>query len=252
MVYQVGRIRENRFMPRPDGSAHNLEIPRLRLDRATLKEQAAALLRSSIISGKIRPGTKLVEREVADTFGISRAPARDALMQLEKEGLVISRPDARYVIELSERDIRELHEVRLALETLAVQLATRNTCPENQLAQQAVLAQMEAAAIAEDGDAFAKADLDAHALVWKQADNEHLENTLRTMLGPIFMFMANATEYYNWQETLELHRDMVRSIASGDEAAATDSIRRHLANSRERAVGIFKARTSNARPAEPD
>jgi DNA-binding GntR family transcriptional regulator len=234
-------------MAKSDDSAYSLEIPRFQLDRATLKEQAAGLLRSSIISGKIRPGTKLVEREVADTFGISRAPARDALMQLEKEGLVISKTDARYVIELSESDIRELHEVRLALETLAVQLATRNTCAENQQAQQAVLAQMEAAAINEDNDAFAKADLDGHALVWQQAENHHLENTLRTMLGPIFMFMANATEYYDWQETLELHRHMVECIASGDEASAADSIRRHLANSRERALGIFKAKISDGR-----
>lgn len=221
------------------------ETPRLRLDRATLKEQAATLLRNSIISGKIRPGTKLVERDVAEMFGISRAPARDALMQLEKEGLVISRPDARYVIELSEHDILELHEVRLALETLAVQLATRNTCTENQQAQQAVLSQMETATANQDNDAFAKADLDGHALVWQQAANRHLENTLRTMLGPIFMFMANATEYYDWQETLELHHNMVECINSGDEAAATESIRRHLANSRERALGIFQARTSD-------
>ena len=239
-------------MSKSDGSAYNLEIPRLRLDRATLKEQAALQLRNAIVSGKIRPGTKLVEREVAESFGISRAPARDALMQLEKEGLVITRPDARYVIELSERDIRELHEVRLALETLAVQLATCNTNAENQRAQQAVLIQMEAAAVAEDNDAFAKADLDAHALVWKQADNQHLENTLRTMLGPIFMFMANATEYYDWQETLELHRDLVACVASGDERAATESIRRHLANSRERALGVFKAKISDGRNSDPD
>lgn len=239
-------------MPEAPSSSLNLEIPRHQLDRPTLKEQAATLLRNAIISGKILPGTKLVEREVAEYFGISRAPARDALMQLEKEGLVISRPDARYVIELSERDIRELHEVRLALETLAVQLATRNTCEENREAQQGVLAEMEVAAIAEDGDAFAKADLEGHALVWKQADNQHLENTLRNMLGPIFMFMANATEYYDWQETLELHRNMVECIASGDESDATDSIRRHLANSRERALGIFEAKISDSRKLKSD
>ena len=92
----------------------------MKLLRVSLKDQAADILRDQIISGEISPGSKLVEREVAELLGISRAPARDALMQLEKEGLVVSQLDARYVIELTERDIRELHAIRLVLERLAV------------------------------------------------------------------------------------------------------------------------------------
>ena len=225
-------------------NSNNLEIPKLRLDRTTLKAQTATLLRHSIISGKIQPGSKLVEREVAESFGISRAPARDALMQLEKEGLVISKPDARYVIELTERDIVELHQVRLALETLAVQLAAKNTNESNRLAQLQALHQMEDAIEKNDGNAFALADLDGHELIWRQANNHHLEQQLRTMIGPMFMFMANSTEFYNWQETLELHRDMVHSVNSGDREAATESIRRHLTNSRERALGIWRAKAA--------
>lgn len=221
--------------------SNNLEIPRRQLDRTTLKAQTAILLRHSIISGKIKPGSKLVEREVAESFGISRAPARDALMQLEKEGLVISKPDARYVIELTEQDIVELHQVRLALETLAVRLAASNTNESNQAAQLKTLQQMEDAVERNDGNDFAVADLDGHELIWKQANNYHLEHQLRTMIGPMFMFMANATEYYNWQETLELHREMVFCVNSGDQDAAADSIRRHLDNSRERALGSWRS-----------
>jgi DNA-binding FadR family transcriptional regulator len=124
-------------------------------------------------------------------------------------------------------------------------LATRNTNAGTRKAQLTVLKQMEDAASSRNSDAFAKADLDGHALIWKQAQNFHLEKTLRTMIGPIFMFMANSTEYYNWEETLELHRDLVNCINSEDEEAATDSIRRHLANSRERAIGILKTRSQS-------
>ena len=225
--------------------SNELKIPKLRLDRTTLKAQTATLLRHSIISGKIQPGSKLVEREVAESFGISRAPARDALMQLEKEGLIISKPDARYVIELTERDIVELHQVRLALESLAVQLAAENTSERNRAAQLEALHQMEDALERNDDNAFALADLDGHELIWRQADNHHLEHQLHTMIGPMFMFMSNSTEYYDWQETLELHRDMVHCVNSGDQEAATESIRRHLANSRERALGSWRAKAAS-------
>ena len=217
----------------------------LKLERINLKDQVTQFLRSEIIGGQIQPGTKLVEREVAELLGISRAPARDALMQLEKEGLIVTRPDARYVIMLTERDIRELHQVRLALESLAVDLATQHTCAENQAAQIAVLKKMEDAVTQDDHSAFARSDLEGHSLVWKQANNNHLERSLHSMIGPMFMFMASAAEYYDWQETLELHRDLVRCINAGDRAAAQLSIERHMANSRDRAIGVLKARATN-------
>ena len=213
----------------------------VKLQRLTLKDQAADLLRDQIISGQIQTGTKLVEREVAELLEISRAPARDALMQLEKEGLIVSKSDARYVIKLTERDIRELHAVRLVLERLAVELATRNTSPRNRSAQLAALKLMEDAIATKNHTAFARADAEGHTLIWEQAGNIHLKNTLHSMIGPIFMFMANSAEFYDWEETYELHRDLVECINSGDCAAAQVSIDRHLQNSCKRAVGVFTA-----------
>ncbi len=97
------------------------------LGRVFLKDQVNDLLRDMIISGRFPPGTKLIEREIADYLGVSRAPVRDALLQLEKGRLWLSiNRNGRYVIELSERDIRELYQVRNALEKLAVELATQN------------------------------------------------------------------------------------------------------------------------------
>ena len=213
----------------------------MKLQRISLKDQAVDILRDQIISGQIATGAKLVEREVADLLGVSRAPVRDALMQLEKEGLVVSKSAARYVIELTERDIRELHAVRLILERKAVELATCNTNPRNGAAQLAALKLMEDAIITKDRAAFARADVEGHTLIWEHADNTHLKNTLHSMIGPIFMFMANSAEFYNWEETYELHRNLVQSINSGDVEAAQASIERHLENSCQRAVGVFTA-----------
>ncbi len=83
-----------------------------RLDRNLLKDLAAETLRDYISTGRIPEGTKLTERKVSRLLGISRMPARDALMILEAEGLVVSRPDGRYVIELTEKDVRDIHVLR--------------------------------------------------------------------------------------------------------------------------------------------
>jgi len=117
----------------------------LRLDRNSLKDQSTELLRTYIIGGRIPPGTKLAERELADLLGVSRMPARDALMDLEREGLVVSRPNGRYVIELHSQDIEQLFEIRLVLERLAVSAAAANHSEQNDAALRANLAEMAAA-----------------------------------------------------------------------------------------------------------
>ena len=213
-----------------------------KLERSNLKDQATDLLREHIISGRIAPGTKLVEREVAESLGISRAPARDALMHLEKEGLVVSKRDARYVIQVTERDIRELYQLRLVLEKLAVRLAAENISARNRAELLAKVQEMEQASLLKDNPTFIRTDVELHELIWRQANNQHLKRTLDSMVGPIFMFVANNAEHYDWQETLDLHRELVTCIVSGDAEAASLSIERHLANALERSLHIVQHR----------
>jgi DNA-binding GntR family transcriptional regulator len=213
------------------------------LARKSLKDQAIELLRDYIVGGSIPPGTKLVEREVADLLGISRAPVRDALMELEKEGLVVSKPSGRYVIKLTERDVRELYKVRLVLERLAAELAAQNTCPENRAALTAKLEAMRAAVAQGDRPKHVAADVEMHWLVWKQADNEHLLRMLDSMIGPVFMFVSNNADEFDWQETLHLHEDLTASVNSGDSVAAGRSIERHLDNALQRSLKILRSRS---------
>lgn len=212
------------------------------LARKSLKDQAIELLRDYIVGGSIPPGTKLVEREVADLLGISRAPVRDALMELEKEGLVVSKPSGRHVIKLTERDVRELYKVRLVLERLAAELAAQHTCPENRSALTAKLEAMRAAVAEGDRSKHVAADVEMHWLVWKQADNEHLLRMLDSMIGPVFMFVSNNADEFDWQETLGLHEDLAESVNSGDAGAAGKSIERHLDNALQRSLSIFRSR----------
>lgn len=210
-----------------------------RLERNLLKDQASQLLRDYIISGQIAPGTKLVEREVADLLGISRAPARDALIELEREGLVVSRSNGRHVIELTERDIRELYQVRLNLEKLAVELASQNNTPANCARLAAKLQEMKDAAARGDAQTYRECDVETHRLIWQQSGNRHLLHVLNSMVGPIFMFVSWHAEKFDWNVTLELHEDLVNQINAGDAVAAVVNIERHLNNALSRSLRIL-------------
>jgi DNA-binding GntR family transcriptional regulator len=217
----------------------------LRLDRNSLKDQSTELLRSYIISGRIPPGTKLAERELADLLGVSRMPARDALMDLEREGLVVSRPNGRYVIELNARDIDQLFEMRLVLERLAVSAAAANHAPQNCAALHANLAEMAAAIARNDRDAYVRSDLEAHQLIWHQANNPYLLKMLNSIVGPIFMFISRHTNFQtDWQETQQMHQDLADAICAGDAERAVQSIEAQMQNSVHLSYRVFAEQQS--------
>ena len=215
------------------------DVPR-RLERVLLKDQGYELLREYIVSGNFRPGTKLVEREVAEMLGISRAPARDALIQLEQEGLVVSKSNGRHVVELSERDVRELYQLRGALEILAVELASRNLSDENQARLLDVLESMERATLELDHAAFGQSDLEMHQLIWIAADNRKLLRALQAVLGPIFMFVANNAERIDWQKTLRSNREIIGNIVAGKVQEAAASMDEHLQIGLDRAIQVLR------------
>ncbi len=216
-------------------------IPRQELRRVNLREQATKVLRDFIISGRIPPGSKIVEREVAALLGISRAPARDALMDLEKEGLIISQLDARYVIDPNEQDIEELHQVRSLLERFAVELAAHNTSEENQIALNDALTQMEDAVSKRDYAEFTKSDVQTHELIWMQSENIHLQRALHSILGPMFVCISRNAENFDWDDTLHLHRDLIECINRGDAPGALESLERHIESSLTRSLHFFKS-----------
>jgi len=215
--------------------------PALRLNRSSLKTKSTELLRSQIINGRIPQGTRMVEQELADLMGISRMPARDALIDLEHEGLIVSKPNGRYVIELGETDIQNLFRVRLVLERLAVgQAAQHRSTAYNQMLSRN-LAQMSEAIARNDRDAYTQSDLEAHQIIWQQAENPYLLKMLNSIIGPIFMFIASHTEFQrNWHETLQMHQELAEALCAGNATAAIESIESQLNNSRELSQQVFE------------
>lgn len=199
------------------------------LQRSSLKDQAVSTLRQYIIAGEIPPGTQLVERDVAQLLNISRGPTREALIELENQGLVVNARNRRHVIEPSEQEVIDMFEIRSLLEKRAAERAAGNTNAANQDALRAKLTKMEAAVREQDRTAFVVADLELHQTIWRQSGNTYLESALNTLSGPIFVSIANGSfQGFDWDETVRLHRDLVESINSGDVTLAGRLVNRNM------------------------
>lgn len=204
-----------------------------RLDRVLLEDRVTELLRDYIVQGRFRPGAKLVEHEIAQWFGVSRMPVRHALVRLEKEGLVISRPDARYVIDLTEQDIRYLCDIRMALEKVAAERAAENITPERRIAlratQKSSLQQMKEALKEENTLVYYRSGLEIHELIWAQAGNPYLTAKLKETVNLLFMWAAICLGPPHMViRPKDPHEELISAICSGEPTAARESIERHL------------------------
>ena len=153
---------------------------------------------------------------------------------------MVSSPNGRYVIELNREDVEQLFQVRLVLERMAVSEAAANHTPEHCAALQANLARMADAIARGDRDAYVRSDLEAHQLIWQQANNPYLLKLLGSIVGPIFMFIASHTEFQTkWQETHQLHEELADAICAGDAERAVRSIEAQMENSVQLSHRIF-------------
>jgi DNA-binding GntR family transcriptional regulator len=201
-----------------------------KLDRTPLKDQAAEILRDQITAGRIPEGTRLTERQVSQMLGISRMPAREALMVLEAEGLVERTGDGRQVIQLTAQRVRELHEVRWTLERLAAGLAAANTSQRNRAALRAKLDDLEEAIATGDPALCTERDLAIHQAIWHQADNAYLLKLLESLLGVIFVLAARV-KFYAKADVNRLrnqHRELVELVISGDIEGAAQCVEDQL------------------------
>lgn len=202
-----------------------------KITRETLRSQVANMLREKIISGELAAGTKVTERDVSELLEVSRMPARDALMELEKEGLLDNRPSGRYIVELDSDDIRQLFKVREVLEKTAIELAIAHLTDEDGGRLKAGLTRMGESIQNSDFVSYIKSDIELHQLIWDCSRNHYLAEMLRSISGVISVFMANHAKLESWETVYELHEDIVNAILSKDSDSAIRNFEKHTAQS---------------------
>ncbi|MDI3387579.1 GntR family transcriptional regulator [Streptomyces sp. B-S-A8] len=196
-------------------------------------------LRDDILDGVRRPGSKLVERELAAELGVSRLPVRDALKVLVNEGLVTPRPRTWAVVrEFSPTDISDLDEVRSALETLTFRLAAQRSTRAGLDRLRADLdAELEAA---REGDAVRarRAAADFHQTVTWLAANELLSELERTLRSRMRWLLSRHDDLL---AVAQEHEELYDAIAARDVPRVEELVLKHLESGRSAAAAHLRA-----------
>jgi DNA-binding GntR family transcriptional regulator len=194
----------------------------------TLRQNIASLLLEAILSGKLRPGERLNESELARQLVVSRAPIREALRQMEEQGLVVNHPRrGMFVVSLSEADLQKINSLRLVLEAEALRLCRQGATAEakRKLEQMAVKLERAQPAAME----AARMDFEFHRLLWSNSGNEYLERTLAGLAAPLFAYAAiTKTGAEKTRLILDSHRPLVDYVTGNSDCSAEQVMYDHL------------------------
>ena len=195
-----------------------------RLRSRSMPEEAAELLREAIIAGQLKPGERLIEQKLAASLGIGQPTLREALKELEYQGFARKSPKkGTYVTQLSQEDFRQILEVRMALEVLAIERAARKMTKAAAKELQENVTAMEAAARKFDLSAFHKSDLAFHRRIWTMTGNKYLEVALERVAFGLFAFVLLQREPGSSNEFLasaEQHRQILAGLRTGNPVGA--------------------------------
>lgn len=195
-------------------------------------KDAYSLILSAIDNGTYRPGDRLVESELAERFGVSRTPVREALQRLETQSMLARDGRSLVVATLDHNQLAELYTVRTELEALAARLAARHATRE----ETRVLGRMvdEDRAVIDDPQALSRANRRFHHQIHLASHNRYLVQQLdivhRTMA---LMARTSLAAEGRGEKTLAEHQRIVDAIAAGDAEAAESALREHISTAFE-------------------
>lgn len=192
-----------------------------------MKDDAYSLILAAIETGTYRPGDRLVESELADRFGVSRTPVREALQRLETQQMLVRDGRSLIVASLDHNQLAELYVVRAELEALAARLAARHATPE----EVRVLAKM----VAEDHKTVSNPDTQSlankrfHRQIHLASHNRYLVQQLDLVHRSMALMARTSLAAEGRSETaLAEHSRIVEAIAAGDGEAADKALRQHI------------------------
>ena len=197
-----------------------------------LRDVVFNTLRTAIITGEFAPGERLMEISLAERLGVSRTPVREAIRKLELEGLVVMIPRrGAEVARITEAGLKEVLEVRCALEELAVELVCRRI-------DKAGLGELKDAhqkfvEAVQEGDTLEITNQDEafHECIFKQSGNKRLLQMVNNLKEQMFRYRMEFVKERNYHtELIREHEMLLQAIGKRDEAAAKELMKHHIQN----------------------
>ena len=198
----------------------------------TLRHQIVNQIRRSILDGSVAPGQRLVERTLGFELGASVTAVREAIIQLESEGLITKRSNSTTNVSiLATEEINQAFVVREALERLAVMETARRATPTDVARLKVLFDHMVLAARQKIPGVYVQCDFSWHEAVWEMSGNEILASTLRRIVLPLFGLSSVrviSQKHFNLDEDAQLHAPILDAIARNDAEAAAKALERGI------------------------
>lgn len=210
-------------------------------EASPIRRLVAEKITEAIVQGRFRPGERLIERELCELLGVSRAPLREALRELESDGLIENIPNKGPIVaRISVKQAQSIYEVRATMEGLAARL----------FAERASAEQIDALgrAVEEIGEVYAnfsperfiEAKSRFYAVLLAGADNEVLTQTLRSIHVRVSQLrLFSLQDPARAEASIEELRSLVAHIRARDGAAAERESIRHVANAAATALAVM-------------
>lgn len=229
-----GPRRDGRPAARPAERPDLAGLPALRLPRS-LAEDAADVLRTQILSGGLPRGAHLVEARIAEQLNVSRGPVREAFKLLRAEGLVEEEPRrGTFVVTLSSVDVREIYDLRAALEGRAARSIAHRRDPATLDELRSTLGAIAAAAASGDVKEVARHDLEFHESICRLSGNRRLHMVFQRHVSALqTLIKLDEYLYRSMSEIAAQHDPILAAIQAGDADAAAAACEAHCDDARD-------------------
>ena len=211
-------------------------------DYLPLRDVVFNTLRQSILKGELEPGERLMEIQLAQKLGVSRTPIREAIRKLELEGLVVMIPrKGAEVARITEKDMRDVLEVRGTLEELAVSLACKNMSDD--IIQELRMANklFESAIVSKDVVKIVDADVNFHDVIYKATDNQRLMQIISNLSEQMYRYrLEYIKDARSHSILISEHADIISRLQTKDEEGAKSVMNQHIYNQEKGIMRMMK------------
>lgn len=200
-----------------------------------LRDVVFQTLRREILTGQMKPGDRLMEVHLAGRLGVSRTPIREAIHKLEQEGLVAMTPRrGAEVAQITEKGLKDVLEVRRALDILSVELACDRMTEDELAALKDACIEFENATVGGDAADIAKADVGLHDIIVHATGNPRLQQLLNNLSEQMyryrFLYILDVSQH---DKLISEHLEIYESILNRDKERAKAAVKLHIDNQEE-------------------
>ncbi|OIJ85651.1 GntR family transcriptional regulator [Streptomyces colonosanans] len=211
----------------------------------SLRDQVYEALRERIIEGELEPGRRVVERDLAAEFEVSRIPVREAMQRLEAEGFLTTQPRRGAVVSrVGVEDAAHFFDVRESLEALAADLAARHTDAAGLRRLEQLLVRARRATERGRARDVAALNADFHRQIVVLSGNPLLQDLMQPLDGRLRRLFRLTAEPGDGPLMCGEHEELFHALQAGDPQTAARLARRHVANTRAAALKMLADRAA--------